>query len=155
MHAKISNFKHGSEESDVGSCLEEPPTPAGSRTVLCIEDNPLYADLVKETLTARPDVNIIMATDGAKGVDLACLYKPDLILLDLQLPDFNGEEVLHRLRGDARTSALPVIIISGGASSRDAQRFLAAGASGYLDKPFTTSAFLTTFDRLLPLRPAA
>lgn len=144
MHGIISSSSENTEEKApcgiaVGACA----------TILCIEDNPLSAELITETLKARPGIKVLMAPNGQMGVHLACVHQPDLILLDLQLPDLNGEEVLHRLRGDARTSALQVIVISGGASSRDSQRLLSAGASGYMDKPFTTSHFLATLDRLL------
>ncbi|MDX6451773.1 MAG: hypothetical protein QOH16_1822, partial [Gaiellaceae bacterium] len=85
-----------------------PRAPADSRTVLYIEDNPSNIKLVEAILAARPEVTLIVATQGSLAIDLAREHRPALVLLDLNLPDISGEEVLRRLRSDARTTEIPV-----------------------------------------------
>ncbi|MDP9292566.1 MAG: response regulator, partial [Verrucomicrobiota bacterium] len=143
------------EGADAPLEVDQPSALENRKTVLYIEDNLCYAELISETLKRRPGVKLLAATHGALGLDLARVHQPDLILLDLQLPDINGEEVLHELRGDARTSAVPVVVISGEASAGDVNRLLSAGASDYLDKPLDMPKFFATLDRVLELSPAA
>ncbi|MEP6937230.1 MAG: response regulator, partial [Chthoniobacterales bacterium] len=129
-------------------------TRAPLKTILYIEDNLSCVEIIEQLLSRRPDVKLLAAAQGALGIDLARAHRPDLILLDLRLPDINGEEVLQELRRDARTSALPVVLISGEASPEQIERLLKAGASEYVAKPLDIPRFFTVLDQILQPSPA-
>ena len=123
--------------------------PRGSHTVLYIEDNLSNLRLVERVFESRPDVELITAGQGRLGLDLARQHRPALVLLDLHLPDINGNEVLEQLRADPATAAMPVIMLSADATARQSQRLLAAGADAYLTKPLDVRALLSLLDELL------
>jgi CheY-like chemotaxis protein len=83
-------------------------------------------------------------------VELAREHLPDLVLLDLHLPDIPGDEVLRRLRADPRTAAIPIIVVSADATPASVVRLQAAGADAYLTKPLDVDEFLVTVERFLP-----
>ncbi|HWF49656.1 MAG TPA: PAS domain S-box protein [Solirubrobacteraceae bacterium] len=120
--------------------------PQRLRTVLYIEDNPSNIKLVEAILVARPEVTLIVATQGSLAIDLAREHRPALVLLDLNLPDISGEEVLRRLRSDSRTAEIPVVITSADATPRHIERLRRAGADDYLTKPFGIERFLSVID---------
>jgi protein-histidine pros-kinase len=119
------------------------------RTVLYVEDNLSNLKLVERVLELRPHVRLISAMQGILGLDLAQTHLPDLILLDLHLPDVHGEEVLARLRSDPATSGIPVVIVSADATPSQVQRLIASGAAAYLTKPLNVSEFLEVLDEIL------
>jgi len=122
-------------------------TPAGARPqLLYIEDNPVNAMIVAELVARRPDLQLHLAVDGRSGLERALALRPALVLLDMQLPDFDGHEVLKRLRADERTAAIPVIALSANAMPHDIQRALAAGISDYWTKPLDFRAFMASLD---------
>jgi PAS domain S-box-containing protein len=128
----------------------EPFTTAGSeRTVLYVEDNLANLRLVERILARRPAVRLIAALQGSLALELAREHHPDLILLDVHLPDIDGDEVLRRLQGDPATSAIPVITVSAEATPAKIERFLTAGARDYLTKPLDVSRFLEVIDEVL------
>lgn len=86
---------------------------------------------------------------GALGYDLAHQHQPDLILLDLHLPDISGHDVLVRLRKDPRTRAIPVVVLSADATPGRVERLRIAGADEYVTKPIQVPAFIEILDRLL------
>jgi CheY-like chemotaxis protein len=104
---------------------------------------------VERILGHRPDVRIISALNGQLGVELAKEHRPDLILLDLNLPDMPGEEVLRRLREDSDTRGIAVIVISADTARRQIEALRAAGAREFLGKPLDVPVFLATIDRIL------
>ena len=116
----------------------------GERTVLYIEDNLSNLELVERILLRFPSIQLISATRGEQGVALARERRPDLILLDLHLPDIWGDEVLRRLREDAATREIPVIMLSADATAEQVSRLLAAGARSYLTKPLDYQVLLKT-----------
>ncbi|MDQ6855795.1 MAG: ATP-binding protein [Candidatus Dormibacteraeota bacterium] len=124
-----------------------------NRTVLYVEDNLATIALVESILALRPTVRLLTAMQGGIALDLAREHCPDLIILDLHLPDVNGDEVLGRLRQDARTSAIPVVIYSADATERQVARLLDAGAAAFLTKPARVTEFLALIDSSLG-RPA-
>jgi PAS domain S-box-containing protein len=138
------------EESGSGrhSEVEIPHAPA---RMLYIEDNLANLSLVETILLDRPLWRTIPALQGQIGLELAREHLPDLILLDLHLPDISGEEVLRRLRTDPRTASIPVVIISADATLSAIERLEAAGANAYLTKPLDIDDFLTTIERFLPI----
>jgi CheY-like chemotaxis protein len=124
-------------------------------SVLYIEDNPSNVRLVEKIFGLSSDLGLSVAREGAAGLALARELKPDLILLDLHLPDIPGEQVLAAVRGDAALAKTPVIIVSADASPVQAKRLLAAGANGYLTKPFDIDQLLAAVrERGTPLPPA-
>jgi PAS domain S-box-containing protein len=120
-------------------------------TLLYIEDNLANLSLVETFLAFRPGWRVIPALQGGIGLELARESRPDLVLLDLHLPDINGEEVLKRLRADERTASIPVIIISADATRATLDRLRKAGADAYLTKPLDMDEFLDTVERYLTL----
>lgn len=117
-----------------------------TRTVLYIEDNPLNVKLVGRILARRPGVSLLVATLGASGAQLAHEHLPVLVILDLNLPDIAGDEVLRRIRNEPRTAGTPVIVASGGATPEQMALLREAGADGYLPKPFEIEEFLAIVD---------
>lgn len=122
---------------------------AAGRTVLYIEDNLANLKLLERVLEHRPRVRLLSAMQGRLGIELARQHRPDLVLLDLHLPDLRGEEVLERLRGDERTASLPVVVISADATPRRIGQLKAAGVHAYLTKPFEVGALLRVLDEVL------
>jgi len=125
----------------------ESSTVAG--TVLYIEDSHINTLLVERILTSRPDVVFGSAPDGRTGLDRATRLHPDLVLLDLTLPDISGEQVLTRLRADPVTQAVPVIVVSGDTDPAVQHRVLALGAQWFLTKPYDVDDLLCLVDNSL------
>ncbi|HEX4678565.1 MAG TPA: ATP-binding protein [Gaiellaceae bacterium] len=124
--------------------------PATAGDVLYIDDTEENLRLIQGVLRElRPGLTLRTATNGLDGSALAEYQRPDVLLLDLNLPDLAGEEVLRRLRARARTGDVPVIILSADSTSRNINRLLEAGADAYLTKPVNVSQFLDVLDRLL------
>jgi hypothetical protein len=115
-------------------------------TLLYIEDNPVNAIIVSELLARRSDLVLHVAVDGADGVAQAAALQPDLILLDMQLPDCDGFEVLRRLRATPATEATPCIALSANAMPEDIERALRAGMADYWTKPLDFSVFIAALD---------
>jgi PAS domain S-box-containing protein len=124
-------------------------TVATECTVLYVEDNLATVALVESIFALRPNVRLLTAMQGGLAVELAREQHLDLVILDLHLPDINGEEVIQRLRQDPRTAAVPVLIYSADATERQVDRLLAAGAAAYLTKPARVTEFLGLLDRIL------
>ena len=118
-------------------------------TVLYIDDSSINTILVERILTSRPDVVFGSASDGITGLDQAMLLHPDLVLLDLTLPDISGEQVLTRLRADPVTHAVPVIVVSGDTDPAVQHRVLALGAQWFLTKPYEVADLLRLVDTSL------
>lgn len=116
-------------------------------TILYIEDNPSNVRLIERLLVRRPGVRLVVARNGHDGFQLATEHNPDLILLDLHLPDMSGEEVLHHLLSDHRTSTIPVVVVSADATTAQSMRLLQGGAKDYLTKPIVLASFLAMIDR--------
>ncbi len=123
---------------------------AGHRQVLCVEDSAANFQLIEDILRDRPGTDIAWADSGGKGVEMAKANTPELILLDLDLPDMHGSEVLGHLRAEAAMAATPVIVISADATPSQIERMLAAGARDYITKPFQIRRFLLMFDEIFP-----
>jgi signal transduction histidine kinase/ActR/RegA family two-component response regulator len=122
----------------------------GERRLLYIEDTDANVRLVEEILTRRPSIKLLPAMIGSLGLELAREHQPDLILLDLHLPDINGADLLEQLRRDARTRDIPVLILTADATERQLERLLAAGARAYLTKPIGVVELLQAIDRFIP-----
>jgi CheY-like chemotaxis protein/anti-sigma regulatory factor (Ser/Thr protein kinase) len=127
-------------------------TPARSGRLLYIEDNPVNALIVRELIAQRGNLTLDEADDGASGIHSAREHRPDLVLIDMQLPDFDGLEVLRRLRADPSTAAIPCIALSANAMPEDIQRALGAGFADYWTKPLDFRVFLGALDTLFGKR---
>jgi signal transduction histidine kinase len=122
-------------------------------TVLYIEDNPVNIALVERILAYQPGMRLVAATTATDGFGLARSHHPDLILLDLNLPDMTGDTALRKLRDDPTTHDIPVIVITADATPANRSNILAAGACAFLTKPFQVQEFLDAIDAALsPLR---
>ena len=121
-------------------------------TVLYVEDNLSNFTLIERALAAHRNVKLLPAMQGRIGLDLAREHHPDLILLDLHLPDIDGDEVLARLRAELETREIPVIVISADATQGQIERLRAAGAREYLTKPLDIVEFLKAVDDVLSAR---
>lgn len=120
-----------------------------SSTILYIEDNPSNFMLVERVLGRRPNIQLLTARNGATGLATARDADPDLILLDLHLPDMHGAEVMGHIKKDPRTASTPVIIITADVTSDKAKELMASGAAAYLSKPLDVREFLDVVDNLL------
>ena len=133
-----------------------PPDPqradgitAADRTILCIEDNLANIALVQGILEHRPGITLLRAMHGGTGVRLAADHRPDLVLLDLHLPDMSGEEALTRLRADPATRDIPVLAVSAETDSEAIGRIRALGIQGFVTKPIDVGRFLSAIDAAL------
>jgi CheY-like chemotaxis protein/anti-sigma regulatory factor (Ser/Thr protein kinase) len=112
-------------------------------TVAYIEDNLSNLDLVERLFARVGNVTLIPAMQGQLGIELAARHRPQLILLDLHLPDLDGDEVLERLQHDERTKHIPVIVLSADATPAQIERLKGKGAVEYLTKPLDVPDFLS------------
>jgi CheY-like chemotaxis protein len=125
-------------------------SPSGANyNLLYIEDDPVNFALVERILQERPQINVQHAARGDIGVKMALTKQPQIILLDLNLPDMHGSEVLRRLQENAVTLRTPVVVISADATPSQIERLLTAGARNYLTKPFNIQKFLAVVDEIL------
>jgi signal transduction histidine kinase len=124
-------------------------TSARQHTVLYVEDNPANLKLVQEIVRFRPDLRLVSAPDGHFGLSLARSQRPDVILMDLNLPGLSGLEVLAQLRREPETARIPAIAVSANAMPADIERALAAGFARYLTKPLDIGQFNEAIDAML------
>ena len=120
--------------------------------VLCVEDNPVNLILVREVLGMRPQVRLHCAEDGHSGVAAALLEPPDVLLLDLQLPDISGHQVFEQLRHVPQLSACRFIALSADAMPESVEAALAAGFDDYWTKPIQFDRFLARIDEMVVQR---
>ena len=136
--------------------LPAPQEPADGRvrTLLYVEDNKANMALVVQLVARRPDLRLLGAEDAMRGIALARAHRPDLILMDINLPGISGMQALAILQGDASTRHIPVLALSANAMPRDIERGLAAGFFRYLTKPIRVPEFMAALDEGLTLTDA-
>ena len=134
-------------EAQVNSDPATPLPPA--RTILHIDDQPANLSLVERVLDHRPDLRLITAADARSGLTLAREQRPDLILLDLHLPDLPGDETVRRLYTEPRTRSIPVVVLSADATPAQVARLRGLGVREYIVKPFKVQALLGAIDAAL------
>jgi len=117
-------------------------------TVLIIEDNDKNMKLARDVLQAK-GYQTLEAVTGEEGVKLAGEKKPDLVLMDIQLPGINGIEAFKQIRGDAATRAIPVVALTASVTPTDRSAISAAGFAAFLGKPINLKEFIETVKRLL------
>jgi two-component system, cell cycle response regulator DivK len=114
--------------------------------ILVVEDNERNMKLFRDVLQAS-GYRTLEAATGERAVELVFEHRPDLVLMDIQLPGIDGVEALDRLRADGRTASVPVLALTAQAMEGDRERFLAAGFDGYLSKPVNIAEFVATVKR--------
>ena len=120
-----------------------------SKTILYVEDNEMNRKIVRDLLK-RTSYTLVEAHDGEAGVAKALEVKPDLILMDVQLPKMSGLDATRTLKADPRTAHIPVIVITSFAMSGDREKASAAGAHNYLAKPYSPRELLAMVREILP-----
>jgi PAS domain S-box-containing protein len=116
------------------------------RTLLYVEDNPANLQLVEQIIARRPDIRLLSARNGTLGVELARAARPDVILMDINLPGMSGIKAMQILHKDTATAHIPVVALSANAIPRDIERGLEAGFFRYLTKPIKVAEFMDTLD---------
>jgi PAS domain S-box-containing protein len=122
------------------------PSNAPLRTILYVEDNPANLMLVEDLIARRPDIRLLSARDGLRGVEIARTSVPDVILMDINLPGISGIKALRILAEDPTTAHIPVVAVSANAIPRDLEKGLKAGFFRYITKPIKVNEFLATLD---------
>ena len=118
-------------------------------TVLIVDDEPNIVQLVRITLESHR-VRVLEASDGAAAIEQAIAMRPDLILLDVDLPDMSGLDVCRRLKGEEAMAQTRIVMLTAAAQQDDVARGFAAGADQYLTKPFSPVRLLTLVEQLVP-----
>jgi len=119
---------------------------AAPRTLLYVEDNPANLELVEQIIARRPDIRLLSARNGPLGIEVARASRPDVILMDINLPGMSGIKAMQILRADTATAHIPVVALSANAMPRDMERGLEAGFFRYLTKPLKVNEFVDTLD---------
>jgi PAS domain S-box-containing protein len=145
--APADGHAHAGAAGDGGT--SDPHIGAAQHTVLYIEDNPANIKLVAQILGRRPHIQLFTAHTPELGIELALARRPDLILLDINLPGMDGYQVLEVFKADARLQAIPVVAITANAMTRDIERGKAAGFADYLTKPLDVRHFHQVVDACL------
>ena len=122
------------------------------RTVLYVEDNPANMKLVEQIIARRPDLRLLSAITGTLGIELAHANQPDVILMDINLPDISGIDALRLLRKDPATEHIPLVAISANAMPHDIEKGLQAGFFRYLTKPIKVDEFMDALNSALELQ---
>jgi CheY-like chemotaxis protein len=122
------------------------PIGAPLRTLLYVEDNPANLALVEQLIARRSDLRLLTAVNGTLGIEAARSSRPDVILMDINLPGISGLEALAILREDPATARIPIVALSANAMPRDIQKGLEAGFFYYLTKPIKVKEFMDTID---------
>ncbi|MFO1216366.1 MAG: response regulator [Burkholderiaceae bacterium] len=118
------------------------------KTILIVEDNEKNMKLARDILRAK-GYAVLEAVNGLDGVNLALEHRPDLVLMDIQLPDINGIQAFERIRGNPATAKLPVVAFTASVTVNDRSRIGEAGFDGFLSKPINLKEFVDTVRRML------
>ncbi len=145
--AKPHFLKDGSKAAPVA--LPQPSHELGRHVLLYVEDNPANLKLVEKIVARHPELYLLTAMNGNSGVEIARVSRPDVILMDINLPDINGFEALEILRANPVTAHIPVIAISANVMPRDIENGRKAGFFSYITKPIRITEFLEVLDAAL------
>jgi signal transduction histidine kinase/ActR/RegA family two-component response regulator len=139
--------RHSPEKYE-GTALPRPHAPHAERryTLLYVEDNPANLELTERIIARHPRIRLLTAVNGNRGIEIARVSRPEVILMDINLPDISGYEALKILRSDPATAHIPVIAISANAMPHDIERSLKAGFFRYLTKPINVGEFMETLE---------
>jgi two-component system cell cycle response regulator DivK len=123
----------------------------GDELILIVDDIEMNVRLARDVLSFA-GFRTLEAGTASEGISVAAEHRPDLILMDIRLPDMNGITALHHLKEDPRTAGIPVVALTSSAMKGDRDRFIAEGFDGYLEKPISVKEFPDQVRRLLPSR---
>jgi CheY-like chemotaxis protein len=139
---------HLSTEGGDTAAVAQPHVPRGARlhTLLYVEDNAANLKLVEQIIARHPDIRLLTAVNGNSGIEITRASKPDVILMDINLPGINGFEALDILRSDPATAHIPVLAISANAMPLAIEKALKAGFFRYLTKPIKVDEFMEALD---------
>jgi CheY-like chemotaxis protein len=139
---------HLSLEKDEKAASAQPYVLHGGqlRTLLYVEDNPANLKLVEQIIARHPDIRLLTAVNGILGIEMARNKQPDVVLMDINLPDINGFDALKILREDPATAHIPVIAVTANAMPLDIERGLKAGFFRYITKPIKVDEFMEALD---------
>ena len=133
--------------ADAAVVVPAPELPSAPlRTLPYVEDNPANLALVEQLIARRSDVRLMTAVNGALGIELARASRPEVILMDINLPGISGIEALQILRDDPATAHILIVALSANAMPRDIKKGLEAGFFRYLTKPIKVKEFMATLD---------
>lgn len=118
------------------------------KKILIVDDQKLNTMILAKIL--KPEYDVLVALNGSDGLEIAESQLPDLILLDVLMPDTDGYEVLEKLKASDNTKNIPVIFISGLDSNEDEEKGLSLGAAGYVAKPFDEDTVISSVEKHLP-----
>ncbi|HEX2621006.1 MAG TPA: response regulator [Phototrophicaceae bacterium] len=124
-----------------------------ARTIVYIEDNMLNMRLIRRMLSSE-DYVVLEAATGLSGLQLIQENRPDLILMDMNLPDIDGTEVASRIKSDIKLAHIPIVALTANAMHGDRERILAAGCDGYIAKPVSRTELLNTISYFLEQHPS-
>ena len=124
------------------------PQPAHPKTILVVEDNELNMKLFHDLLETR-GYNVVQTRNGIDALKLARQHKPDLIIMDIQLPEVSGLEVTKWIKADGALNAIPIIAVTAFAMKGDEEKIRESGCEGYIAKPMSVMNFLNTVERFL------
>ncbi|KPW93805.1 Sensory box histidine kinase/response regulator [Pseudomonas syringae pv. cerasicola] len=150
VHAPTAPLPQTGMPADAAPVARLPARPAYHGKLLCIEDNLSSMALIETLMQRRPGIQLLSSMQGQLGLDLARQHAPQLILLDLNLPDIKGLEVLHRLRRLPATANTPVLMITADTRDKASCELKQAGATAILTKPIQVPVFLALLDQYLP-----
>jgi CheY-like chemotaxis protein len=128
------------------------PQSGSVTTILCVDDNTANQQLMEYLFEQIPQTHLLCAMQGSLALELAIQHTPDLILLDLHLPDLSGDTVLQRLRAHPKTKSIPVVMLSADASPRQIQKLIDLGASDYVTKPFDIEKLIGVMNKYAALQ---
>ena len=111
--------------------------------ILYVEDNPQNMDLITRILRHVGGYEVIGAIDGLSGVDMAIEEKPDLIIMDINLPDISGLEATNRIKANPDLQGIPIVAFTANITEHDRTTFMDAGCDGYMSKPASADVLLT------------
>jgi CheY-like chemotaxis protein len=141
-------------DTELGQYTAPASEGAKVRSLLYVEDNLANMELVAQLVARRPDLRLLRAEDGMRGIALARSHLPDMILMDINLPGISGLQALKLLREDPQTRHIPVVALSANAMPRDIERGMEAGFLRYLTKPIKIAEFMQALDQGLELADA-
>ena len=135
-------------EAEEAAALAQAPAPHRERphTLLYVEDNPANLKLVEQIIARHPDICLLTAMNGSSGIEIARASRPDVILMDINLPGISGFEILEILRAEPATASIPVIALTANAMPRDIQKGLEAGFFRYITKPIKVNEFMAALE---------
>ena len=128
---------------------EEKRRRASEKTILIVEDNELNMKLFHDLIQAH-GYNILQTKDGMEALKLARQHKPDLILMDIQLPEVSGLEVTKWIKEDDNLKSIPIIAVTAFAMKGDEEKIRDGGCEAYIAKPISVASFMRTVERFLP-----